>query len=348
MFLLDKYAPKSIKESAFHKDTFDMLKKLSKDEAMPHLIFYGPHGSGKKTLIRLLLEMIYDKEVNNTELVPYNVCGSGNKTTEVQVKQSDHHIVIDPNNNNFDRYIIQHIVKEYAKRMPLNVFSINRTFKTVLINNIDNLSYSAQASLRRTMEKFSGTCRFIMWCRSLSGVFDPVLSRCVCIRVNAPSDSELTKHIIRISAKENINLTLPDLMKIMDTTNNNIKQAMWSLELLRLKLFKKNTYEETIQIITNKIKMADITEGKIIEELIYNILITNIDKTQILRDITIQLCLDNEIAEESKYKITEIMARYNHNMAKGRREMPHFNGAVLNIINILFDYRKENGLPLPE
>ena len=57
MFFIDKYAPKSIEDAYFHKDELNKLKIMSKDESIPHIIFYGPEGSGKKTTINMFLEM---------------------------------------------------------------------------------------------------------------------------------------------------------------------------------------------------------------------------------------------------------------------------------------------------
>src|SRR3990167_878267 len=110
-----------------------MLKIMSADDSIPHVIFYGPEGSGKKTIINLFLEMIYDKDVHKLEDCIYKVAGSGNKITEVIVKQSNYHIIIEPNNNNFDRYLIHDIVKEYAKRRSLGIFKTIRQFKMVVI-----------------------------------------------------------------------------------------------------------------------------------------------------------------------------------------------------------------------
>ena len=63
MYLVDKYDPKSVETVYFHKDILKKLVLLSKDESIPHLLFYGPEGSGKKTIIRLFLEMLYDKTI---------------------------------------------------------------------------------------------------------------------------------------------------------------------------------------------------------------------------------------------------------------------------------------------
>ena len=201
MFFVDKHVPQNVDDLVFHKKELELLKKMSQDESIPHIIFYGPDGAGKKTLIRLFLEMLYDSEVNKLDDSIYKVSGSGNSNTDIIIKQSNYHIVIEPNNTNFDRYLIQDVVKEYAKKVPLNVFTAKKCFKTVLINNVDNLSYYAQTSLRRTMEKYSSTCRFIMWCKSLSRVIDPIRSRCYCFRIPAPSDGDMIELIAHVSYK---------------------------------------------------------------------------------------------------------------------------------------------------
>ena len=208
MFIIDENCPHDIDDAFFHKDILERLKIISADESIPHFIFYGPVGSGKKALINMFLKLLYDDTVTNVENSVYKVAGSGNNETDVIVKQSNYHIVIEPNNNNFDRYLIQEVVQEYAKRMPLNVFSCKKVFKTVLINNVDNLSYYAQTALRRMMEKYSDTCRFILWCRSLSKVIEPLNSRCLSIRVPSPTDREMFSYVYKLSIQENITMSL--------------------------------------------------------------------------------------------------------------------------------------------
>src|SRR3989304_7297743 len=167
MFLIDKYVPTSFTDFEHNCKIFDVLNKMSRDNSLPHMIFYGKEGSGKKSIINIFLEKIYGPGVRNPTETIYYIKGSSNNIKPISVKQSNYHIVIEPNNNNFDKYIIQKIVKEYARRGPLLIGN-NRVFRIVLINNLDKLSYYAQTSLRRTMEKFSTTCRFIMWTRSIS------------------------------------------------------------------------------------------------------------------------------------------------------------------------------------
>jgi replication factor C subunit 3/5 len=330
-----------IDKSYFHKDLLQMLYIMSRDESVPHIIFYGPEGSGKKIIIKLFLEMLYDSEVNNISNTEYTVIGSGNKPNKIMVQQSNYHIVIEPNNNNFDRYLIQDIVKEYARKVPLNVFKSKRVFKTVLINSIDNMSYYAQTSLRRTMEKYSGTCRFIMWCHTLSRVIDPLKSRCICLKVPSPSDNEMFRYTNQIATNENINLTLTDMRDIIKEANGNIKKVLWFLQLIKVGYTKKTIYETKIEEVVDIILKMDLSLIKDIRGILYNIMITNIDGSRIMIDLVEAICRSSSVPDRAKYFIRESAARIEHNLIRGRREIIHLDSFVISVIKILSEHRDQ-------
>jgi replication factor C subunit 3/5 len=342
MFFIDKYAPKTAKDSILHKDILKLLEFISNDDSIPHIIFYGNDGVGKRRIIKLFLEMLYGNEVNNIEENLYTVIGSGNKVKKVFVKQSDYHIMIDPVDNNFDKYLIQDVVKEYAKRIQINLFKSKKIFKSVMINNLDNLSYYAQTSLRRTMEKYSGTCRFIMWCRSLSKVIEPLKSRCICIRISAPSNDELLKLALHISAKENINLNLDDYTKLLNSSYGSVRKLLWKLNLIKAgQKSKINTkfetpLDETIEEITDLVIKCDLKEISNIRNLVYNLIITNIDPVIILRKIFISLYKKN-IDEKTKYKIINSASYYDHNLVRRRREITHLEAFIINTMNLIYE-----------
>lgn len=117
-----------IKTKQYHKiDEFDQSKNdiYNNYNSMPNLLIHGPAGCGKHTLLKLLLEDIYDSSVNNLTTVKYNICGYGNKVVEVDIKQSKYHLIIEPNNTALDKYLIQEVVKEYAKKKLLMFHTIN-------------------------------------------------------------------------------------------------------------------------------------------------------------------------------------------------------------------------------
>lgn len=322
----------------FHKEIFNKLKKIAEDDGMPHVIFYGNPGTGKKTMINLFLEMIFDKSIYKLDDSKYTVISSGNIENEVIVKQSDHHIIIEPNNNNFDRYLIQDIVKEYARKYPLCIFEKNRNFKMVQINNLDNLSYYAQTSLRRTIEKYSKTCRFIMWCYSLSKVIEPLRSRCLCIHVPTQSEEDLVQWTFNISSLENVNINLPILSWIVQNSNGNLKDILWKLDLYKYCGKIQNGYQKSLVSLINEIT----TDGdiQIIRDYIYKMMITNISSNVIIKDILniILIKLDNDKYSNSKNKSSQIIdhaSNFEYRLSKGRRDIIHIEAFILNIINVL-------------
>ena len=343
MLFINKYNPTKIDDCFFHKKTLSQLKIISNDKSIPHIIFHGPRGSGKKTIIKLFLQMLYGEDVNKIVTSTYVISGSGNSSISVSVKKSNYHIIIEPNNNNFDKYLVQNVVKEYAKKIPLNIFKTNKSFKTVLINNIDEMSYYAQTSLRRTMEKYSDTCRFIMWSRSLTKVIDPLRSRCLCFRIQNPSNSELFERLYKISVKEKIDINLNVLNQILDKSNGSIKKSLWLLQLFQNSHKFDNNYDTMINKIVNLLLENNINNITQIRLCLYNLMITNINGTEIIKSILENIILNKKIPETCIYKILKQSAIYEHNLVRGRRDIIHLDALMIKIITIL--YKDDDFIP---
>lgn len=365
-FLVDKYIPKSIDDiftpeneylkelntidlgqnnnswkynmpdkCYFHKEIFEKLKKISVDDEMPHIIFYGNQGSGKKTMINLFLEMVFGKSIYKLDNSKYMVTSSGNIENEIFVKQSDHHIIIEPNNNNFDRYLIQEIVKEYAKKYPLCIFEKSKKFKVVQINHLDNISYYAQTSLRRTIEKYSKTCRFVTWCYSLSKVIEPLRSRCLCIQVPTQTDGELIQWMYNIIRLENINMSPLTMNKIIDSSDGNLKNILWKIDMYKYCNKVYNSYEiALVELVEEIFKNNDI---KIIRDYVYKMMITNISSNVILKNILDNILkkLENCGDVGLSIEIIEHAAEFEYRLSKSRRDIIHIEAFIMNVIELL-------------
>jgi replication factor C subunit 3/5 len=257
--------------------------------------------------------MIFDNSIYNLDDSKYTVISSGNIENEVIVKQSDHHIIIEPNNNNFDRYLIQDIVKEYARRYPLCIFEKSRDFKMVQINNLDNLSYYAQTSLRRTIEKYSKTCRFIMWCYSLSKVIEPLRSRCLCIHVPTQTNDELIKWTFNIASLESIKLGMGVLTNIVESSNGNLKNILWKLDMHKYCGKITNCYQKALHNLIDEIIKGHNIE--IIRDYVYKMMITNISSNIIIKDIlNIKLVKINGYQKDKIFKIIDAASNFEYRL----------------------------------
>ena len=327
------------KKSFFHKPIFSKLKNISDDDSMPHIIFYGNKGTGKKTMINIFLEMIFDESIYKLDESKYIVYSSGNNENEVLIKQSDHHIIIEPNNTNFDRHLIQEIVKEYAKKMPLHIFEKNKMFKVVQINNLDNLSYYAQTSLRRTVEKYSKTCRFVMWCYSLSKVIEPLRSRCLCIHVPTQTDENLVKWLYNVIMIEKIRIKPHLISDIIDQSNGNLKSILWKLDLYKHCKKINNSYDVELNLLINEIMLS--ANGKPINvpqirEYIYKLYITNVSSNIIIKDILKQLLVINNNIDSTKISnIINYASEFEYRLSKKRRDILHIEAFIIKVIDII-------------
>lgn len=208
----DKYRPKALAKLSYHDDITEQLSKLADSGPnFPHLLVYGPSGAGKKTRIMAMLRRLYGTgSIDNLKVDVKTFVTPSNRKLEFNVISSPCHMEITPSDmGNNDRVVIQDLLKEVGQTEALDfsgLFHIakkdgdssenggdengksspQRKFKVVIINESEKLSRDAQAALRRTMEKFSGTIRLVLICDSTSNIIDPIKSRTLGIRVGLP------------------------------------------------------------------------------------------------------------------------------------------------------------------
>lgn len=343
MFLVDKYVPKDESDFIFNRDIVKQFEFISKDSSMPHLLILGPNGSGKKTLIRYLLNQMYDSSVEKLTRTKCKVTGSSNKTEDVDIIMSPHHIMIEPNANNYDKYIIQNIVQEYAKYYSIDLFDTQKSFKTIIIKGIDHLSRPAQASLRRTMEIYAETCRFIMIGTSLSKIIEPLHWRCSIITVKSPSNIDIYKTLFCISAYEKIKIEPEELCDIIIDSNRNVKKAIWKLSLYKYGLDQSTSLDLTIDKIANY--LLKINENNYIKNffkirvITYDLMVTNITCSNIIRDI-VNVLLKKTNDDDLRFAIIENVAEIENRLPGARRPVYHFEKFYTSIIKFILIKKK--------
>lgn len=216
MLWVDKYRPSDIEALDYHDAVSERLASLAKNPAsLPHLFFYGPSGAGKRTRIAALLGALFGPSAHKLKLGQRTFTTPTGRSVDIHLITSDHHIELAPADaGNADRFVIQDVLKEIAsarnvgKAVALQSTKGGRgeddnkddnaksasaapAIQVVVLNQVDKLSKQAQAALRRTMEKYAATCRLILCCDSPSKLIAPLRSRCLGIRVAAPTEDEV-------------------------------------------------------------------------------------------------------------------------------------------------------------
>ena len=103
-----------------------------------------------------------------------------------------------------------------------------------LLMEVDRLSKNAQHALRRTMEKYTATCRLVLCCNSPSKVIDPLRSRCLGVRVGAPTIKDVCNILQGVCRKEGIDYCPSLGQQIAIKSERNLRRALLMLETCRV------------------------------------------------------------------------------------------------------------------
>jgi hypothetical protein len=156
---------------------------------------------------------------------------------EVNLISSNYHTEITPSDaGSYDRLVIQDILKEIAQTQQVDQNAARR-FKMVVINEADSLSRDAQAALRRTMEKYMRNMRMILCANSTSRIIAPIRSRCLLLRVGAPSDEDMSRVLRHVAKREKFQLPDPISSEIVRYADGNMRKAILVLETLRVQSY---------------------------------------------------------------------------------------------------------------
>uniref|UniRef100_A0A914UTR6 Replication factor C subunit 3 n=1 Tax=Plectus sambesii TaxID=2011161 RepID=A0A914UTR6_9BILA len=201
----------------------------------PHLLVYGPPGAGKKTRVQCILRELYGAGAERLKIEHKTFQTPSNKRIELSTVASNYHIEINPGDVGiYDRIVVQEIVKSMAQTQQVYDSGSNRDFKVVVLTEVDRLTKEAQHALRRTMEKYTQTCRLILCCNSTSKVIGPLRSRCLAIRVPAPSDQEVVDVLNQVCRKEHVVLPPALATNIAKKSFGNLRRALLMIEACRV------------------------------------------------------------------------------------------------------------------
>ena len=243
----------------------------------PHTIFFGPSGSGKKTLARTFIERLHGEK-----LVMSKVQIQVTDTRTVTLLQSDSHIEVKPLGEDQDHKLISKIVSIYAHKMSLS----RLLFRSIMILDANKLSYNAQMALRRIAETHTINCRFVFVCKSLTGLITPIVSRCVTFRVPGLTRKKSLELILEISNKI---MSIQDHKRIIERANGSIKEILWQLDFIDRDIKETST---GIEDVSNLIATGKIESKNKIRDALYNMVVQTADIGEVIADIARCLLLN--------------------------------------------------------
>ena len=193
--LVEKYRSSKLDEYVGNENIKKTISQYLDQNDIQNLIFYGPAGTGKTTLAKLI--------VKNLDCSHLYINASDERGIDT----------------------IRDKVSAYASSASFS------PLKVVILDEADFLTIQAQASLRNVIETYSRTTRFIMTCNFVERIIDPLQSRCQVLKIIPPSNKEVAVHLAKIMATEAISYDLEDIKTIVNQYYPDLRKCLNTIQL---------------------------------------------------------------------------------------------------------------------
>jgi len=193
--LVEKYRPSELENYVGNKSIKKSIAQYLDQNDIQNLIFYGPAGTGKTTLAKLI--------VKNLDCDHLYINASDERGIET----------------------IRDKVQGFA-----SVASF-KPLKVIILDEADFLTIQAQASLRNIIETFSRTTRFIMTCNFVERIIDPLQSRCHVLKIVPPTKQDVARHLSWILEQEKIRYEMQDLVPLVNQYYPDLRKCINTIQL---------------------------------------------------------------------------------------------------------------------
>lgn len=290
----EKYRPEQLRDMIGQKNIIERLETFAKGKSLPHCLFAGPAGCGKTTAALCIAKELYGNSWHGNFL---------------ETNASD------------ERGIdtIREKIKDFARTVPLSGL-----FKIIYLDEADSLTRDAQHALRRMMEKYAGTARFILACNYSSKIIAPIQSRCAVFRFAQLKEDEITEYLKKIAKSEGLVIDEDAYKAVIYVSEGDMRKAINVLQTASV--IKGQVTEQSIYAATSRAdplavrKMINIAiEGNFREarkQLLSLMLEQGLAGEDIIKEIHNQI-FDLDIADNRKVQLLEKVGEYEFRLTEG-------------------------------
>jgi replication factor C small subunit len=180
----------------------ERLRAYSESKTFPHLMFAGPPGTGKTTAALALARDVF---------------GDGYRDNLLEMNASDERKLES----------IRTKVKQFARTAPMP----GTSFKVIFLDEADALTPDAQGALRRIMEQYAETCRFILSCNYSSKIVEAIQSRCAVFRFRPLDEDKVLEMVVEVAKGEGVELDGDAAEAIASVSLGDLRKAITSLQV---------------------------------------------------------------------------------------------------------------------
>ncbi len=297
---IEKYRPQRLSEVVGQKEITQRLERYVKNNTMPNLMFAGQAGVGKTSCAVALAKEFFKDNFSQNFL---------------ELNASD------------DRGIdvVRDTIKNFARTLAFDL-----GFKIIFLDESDALTFDAQQALRRTMEKYSRTCRFILSCNYSSKIIEPIQSRCVVFRFSQLSSKAIDGKLMEVAKTEGVELEASAVQAIVYVCEGDLRKAINILQAASAmggKIVDKTVYEVSARARPEEVKemIRLALSGKFLEtrslldKLLYEYGMSGEDVIVQLHRELVEMD-EQELPGKIKIELLDTVGEYNFRMVEGANE----------------------------
>jgi replication factor C subunit 3/5 len=186
--------------------------------------------------------------------------------------------------------------------------------------------------------RYSAQCRIILICNSPSKIIEPVRSRCLSIRIPAPSHDDIVQLLMQVAKRESCQCPFELAMKVSLHSDRNVRRAVMMLEAARVQVAPSSQMlaSQPVQVpdweiyITKLAReiMAEQTPSKLLQarEMLYELLVNCIPGDVIMTTLVNELM--KAMDDSLKHEVAHWAAYYEHRLCQGSKDIFHLEAFV--------------------
>ena len=306
----ERYRPAKFEEVVGQQEILKRVKSLVQALNIPHLLFAGPAGTGKSTLALIVVKELFKETWRENYL---------------ELNASDERGID----------VVRQKVKDFARTKALE----NIPFKVIFLDEADALTREAQQALRRTMENYTNTCRFILSCNYSSNIIDPIQSRCVVFRFKLLEKKDVSEVAKRIAEREKLKITDEALNTLYEASEGDCRRAINLLQATAsitlditsemINMIASTTKPAGIRIVLDYALAGDFLNAR--ERLLEVMLKESISGPDIIKAIQKEIW-NLSVEPEIKVRLTEKTGETEFRMTEGSDEFVQLQALLASFV----------------
>ncbi|MFC2153922.1 replication factor C small subunit [Candidatus Altiarchaeota archaeon] len=303
----EKYRPQKVEDMVGQDAIVERLRAYIKEKTLPNLLFAGPAGVGKTTAALAISKEFF----------------GGINQDFLELNASDERGID----------VVRNKIKDFARTRP-----IHGTFKIIFLDEADALTPDAQNAMRRTMESYSQSCRFILSCNYSSKIIEPLQSRCAVFRFKRIVKEDIAKRLKWILDQEKTDSTKEGIDAILYVCEGDIRKAVNLLQSAATlgKIDEENVYsissrarpEEVLNILELSLKGKFLDARNLLDKLMISYGLSAEDILLQMNREAMSLTED----DKTKVKIIDLIGETNFHLVEGAHERIQMEALIARII----------------